>query len=173
MWTVLIFIGFFIVVVLLVIKIDTLSKEHRRLLSQFKLRDQESNHLQQFTYELAEECSQMLLAQLTAERHLTRLSPNDVQCLELLCQAVPTVCKDMVSRQQNVAQALQRYMKRHSEMEWGEMELFLKRHGRLIQCWQKNSYPGYLQMCQAGIQMAKEYSHRDNLRPVRAQAEPA
>ncbi len=45
MWTVLIFIGFFVVVVLLVIKIDTLSKDYRRLMSQFKLRDQESHHV--------------------------------------------------------------------------------------------------------------------------------
>lgn len=170
MWTVLIFIGFFVVVVLLVIKIDTLSKDYRRLMSQFKLRDQESHHVQQLTYELAEECSQMLLTQLSVERQLTRLTPNDLQCLELLCQAIPVICKDLVNRPQPIAQALQRFLKRHSQMEWGEMDLFLNRHGRLIQCWQKNTYPGYLQMCQAGILMAKENSHRDNLRPVRPQA---
>lgn len=171
MGTVLIFIGFFVVLVVLVIKIDALNKDYHRLLSQFKLRDSESQHVQQLTYELAEETSQILLQQLQAERNLTRLSADDVRCIEVLCQAIPAVCKALVSRQQPISQALQRSLKRQPEVDWKQLEICINRHGRLIQCWQKNSFSGYLQLCQAGVTMLRENSQRDNLRPIRPQAE--
>lgn len=161
MGSVLIVIGFFLIVVVLVVKIDGLSKEHKRLLAQFKLRDIETSHVQQLTYELAEECSQMLLLQLGQERNATRLPPNEVLHIEHLCQAIPVICRELVLRPQPIAQALQRYCKKYNGDGYTELEVFIHRHGRLIPSWKKNSFAGYLQLCQAAVMLVKEQSMRE------------
>lgn len=173
MWTLLIFIGFFVVVVLLVVKIDSLSKAHKRMVMEYKLRDQESSHLQHLTYELAEECSQILLQQLLTDKINSRLPPSEVHCIETLCQAIPAICKELVQKQLSVPQALQRYCKRNLALEYAELEVFINRHGRLIQGWQKNSFAGYLQLCQSGVMLVREQSYKDFGKTNRPLSEPA
>jgi len=173
MGSVLVVIGFFLIVVLLVVKIDGLSKEHKRLLSQFKLRDQEASHVQQLTYELAEECSHMLLLQLDQERPTTRLSAHEVVHIEQLCRAIPVICRELVLRPQPIAQALQRYCKKYYADSYTELEVFIHRHGRLIPSWQKNSFAGYLQMCQAAVSLVRELSAKETVKTSRARPEMA
>jgi hypothetical protein len=173
MGSVLVVIGFFLIVIILVVKIDGLSKEHKRLLSQFKLREHEASHVQQLTYELAEECSQMLLLQLGQESTSTRLSPNEVLQIERLCQAIPVICRELVLRPQPIAQALQRYCKKYHGDGYTELEMFINRHGRLISSWQKNSFAGYLQLCQAAVYMVKELSNREPAKTPKVRPEMA
>lgn len=173
MFTVLICIVFFVVVVVLVIKMDNLSKNHKRMVMEYKLRDQESSHIQRLTYELAEECSQILLQQLLHDKNNSRLPASEIHCIETLCQAIPAICKDLVQRQQSLPQALQRYCKRHPAVEFTELETFINRHGRLIQGWQKNTFSGYLQLCQSGVTLVREQAYKEISRPNRSLSEPA
>ena len=173
MGSVLVVIGFFLIVVVLVVKIDGVTKEHKRLLGQFKLRDQEASHVQQLTYELAEECSQMLLLQLGQECAATRLNPNEITHIEQLCQAIPVICRELVLRPQPIAQALQRYCKKYNGDGYTELEVFIHRHGRLIPSWQKNSFAGYLQMCQAAVTLVKELSVKDPIKTTKIRPEMA
>jgi len=173
MGSVLVVIGFFLIVVVLVVKIDGLGKEHKRLLSQFKLRDQEASHVQQLTYELAEECSQMLLLQLGQERTATRLNPGDMLHIEQLCQAIPVICRELVLRPQPIAQALQRYCKKYHGDGYTALEVFIHRHGRLIPSWQKNSFAGYLQLCQAAVTLVKEQSIKEPTKSSKTRPELA
>lgn len=173
MGSVLIVIGCVLIVVVLVVKIDGLGKEHKRLLSQFKLRDQEASHVQQLTYELAEECSQMLLLQLGQERTATRLNPNEVLLIEQLCQAIPVICRELVLRPQPIAQALQRYCKKYYPDGYSELETFINRQGRLIPSWQKNTFAGYLQLCQSGVALVKEQSIKEPTKITKTRPEMA
>jgi len=173
MGSVLLVIGFFLIVVVLVVKIDGLTKEHKRLLSQFKLRDHEASHVQQLTYELAEECSQMLLLQLGQDRASTRLSPTELVHIEQLCQAIPVICRELVLRQQPIAQALQRYCKKYNGDGYLELEAFINLHGRLIPSWQKNSFAGYLQLCQMAVLLVKEQCIKEPIKIAKAKPELA
>ncbi len=173
MWTLLIFIVFFIVVVLLVIKIDSLSKAHKRMVMEYKLRDQESSHILQLTYELAEECCQILLQQLLQDKINSRLPASEVFCIETLCQAIPVICKELAQKQQSLPQALKKYCNRNLTVEYAELEAFINRHGRLIQGWQKNSLAGYLQLCQSGVMLVKEQSYKEFGKTSRPLSEPA
>lgn len=173
MGSVLLVIGFFLIVVVLVVQIDGLTKEHKRLLSQFKLRDHEASYVQQLTYELAEECSQMLLLQLGHERAATRLNPTEVAHIEQLCTAIPMICRELVLRPQPIAQALQRYCKKYNGDGYTELEVFIHRHGRLIPSWQKNSFAGYLQLCQAAVLLVKEQSIKEPIKTAKVRPEVA
>ena len=173
MFTLLMFIAFFVVVVLLIIKIDNLSKHHKRMVMEYKLRDQESSHIQHLTYELAEESAQILLQQLLHDKINSRLPASEIHCIETLCQAIPAICKELVQKQQSLPQALQRYCKRHPAVEFTELETFINRHGRLIQGWQKNTFSGYLQLCQSGVTLVREQSYKEITKPNRSLSEPA
>ncbi len=173
MGSVFVIVGFFLIVVVLVVKIDGVTKAHKRLLSQFKLRDQESSHVQQLTYELAEECCQILILQLSRECAFSRLSPNDLTHIEQLCKAIPTICRELVLRPQPIAQALQRYCKKHYGDGYAELEVFIQRHGRLISSWQKNSFAGYLQLCQAAVALATDSVVKEVPRAVKPLPEMA
>ena len=172
MFTLLICIVFFIVVVMLIIKMDNLSKNHKRMVMEYKLREQESSHIQHLAYELAEECSQILLQQLLHDKNNSRLPASEIHCIETLCQAIPVICKELVQRQQSLPQALQRYCKRHPAVEYSELEVFINRHGRLIQAWQKNTFSGYLQLCQAGVLLVREQSYKEITKVNRSVSEP-
>jgi DNA repair exonuclease SbcCD ATPase subunit len=171
MGSIFVVVGFFLIVVALVVKIDGLTKEHKRLLSQFKMRDQEASHVQQLTYELAEECCQMLLLQLNQERAATRFNPTELAHIEQLCQAIPVICRELVLRPQPIAQALQRYCKKYNGDGYTELEVFINRHGRLISSWQKNTFAGYLQLCQAAVILVKELSSTESTKTVRPKPE--
>ncbi len=145
-----------------------MTSEYKQLLAQFRLLDQESSQVQQFTYELAEEFSQFLLLQLGSVRRMSRLAEDELYIFELAIQLIPTLCKEMSSRQLALQPALQRTLKLHADLEYSAVEAVIGKHGRLINGWQKQNFAGYLQMCQQMYLLAKEFSHKDVQRPTQA-----
>jgi hypothetical protein len=114
-----------------------------------------------------------LLLQLGHDRASTRLSPTEVVHIEQLCQAIPVVCRELVLRQQPIAQALQRYCKKYNGDGYLELEAFINRHGRLIPSWQKNSFAGYMQLCQLAVLLVKEQSIKEPTKIAKAKPELA
>ena len=161
MFTVVVILVLIVLSIYLLIRLDGINREHKRLYSHLKLRDQESTQIKHLTYELAEEFSQSLLWQLQQERRSTRLVQDDLQCIEQLCQAIPMICREMLLRPQSIAQALQRYCQKFAAVEYVKLEGFINKHGRLISGWQKNNMVGYLQICQAAVQLCREQSQQD------------
>jgi len=167
-WWVLAFVCLIVLMVVMLVRTDSLASEHKRLLAQFRVLDQETSQFQQFTYELAEEFSQFLLLQLGGVRRLSRLPEDELLIFELSIQLIPTLCKEMSSRHLALKPALQRALKLHADIEFSAMEAVVSKHGRLINGWQKQSFVGYLQMCQQMYLLAKECSHKEVQRPSNA-----
>lgn len=150
-----------VLMVVMVVRTETLASEHKRLLTQFKMLDQESLKFQQITYEMAEEFSQFLLLQLGSVRRLSRLSDDELYQLEIAIQLIPTLCKEISGRGLSFKAALQRALKLHSDIELSTLEATIARHGRLIQGWQKQSFAGYLQICQQMYLLTKDHAHKE------------
>ncbi|MFN6261934.1 MAG: hypothetical protein ACK4XG_03905 [Chromatiaceae bacterium] len=167
-WWVLAFVCLIVLMVVMLVRTDSLASEHKRLLAQFRMLDQESSQVQQFTYELAEEFSQFLLLQLGSVRRMSRLAEEELYIFELAIQLIPTLCKEMSSRQLALKPALQRALKLHADLEFPAVEAVISKHGRLINGWQKQNFAGYLQMCQQMFLLAKEFSHKDIQKPTHA-----
>ncbi len=167
-WWVLAFVCLIILMVVMLVRTESLTSEHKRLLAQFRVLDQESAQVQQFTYELAEEFSQFLLLQLGSVRRMSRLAEDELYMFELAIQLIPTLCKEMSSRHLALKPALQRALKLHADVEFSAVEAAIGKHGRLINGWQKQSFAGYLQMCQQMYLLAKEFSHKDVQKPMQA-----
>jgi len=165
-WWVVAFVCLGILMVAVLVKTDNLASEHKRLLGQFRTLDQENSQVQQFTFELAEEFSQFLLLQLGSVRRMSRLAEDELLIFELAIQLIPTLCKEMSSRHLALKPALQRALKLHADIELNAVEAVVSKHGRLINGWQKQNFGGYLQMCQQMYLLAKECSHKENLRPI-------
>lgn len=168
MWWLLVFAMLAGLVILLYIRTEGLTREHKRLLVQHKMLEQDHRMVQQYTYELAEEFSQSLLQQLSQARRMSRVQPETLNTFETCLQAIPVICKELSSRQQTVAQALQRYLKMHTELTLAEAESEFTRHGRLVNYWQQQSFAGYLQMCQQMVSLAKEHAHKESFRTTEA-----
>ncbi len=160
-WWVLAIACLIVLMVVMLVRTDSLASEHKRLLVQFKMLDQESVQFQQITYELAEEFSQFLLLQLGAARRFSRMSEDELYQFEIAMQLIPTLCKEMSARRLSFKAALQRALKLHADIEMTVFEATIGQHGRLITGWQKQSFAGYLQMCQQMYLLAKEYSHKE------------
>lgn len=160
-WWVLAIACLIVLMVVMIVRTDSLASEHKRLLVQFKMLDQESVQFQQITYELAEEFSQFLLLQLGAARRLSRMPEDELYQFEIAMQLIPTLCKEMSTRRLSFKAALQRALKLHADIELTVFEATISRHGRLIPGWQKQSFAGYLQMCQQMYLLTKEHSHKE------------
>jgi hypothetical protein len=160
-WWVLAIACLIVLMVVMIVRTDSLASEHKRLLVQFKMLDQESVQFQQITYELAEEFSQFLLLQLGAARRFSRMPEDELYQFEIAIQLIPTLCKEMSGRRLSFKAALQRALKLHADIEIAAFEATIGRHGRLITGWQKQSFAGYLQMCQQMYLLTKEYSHKE------------
>jgi hypothetical protein len=168
MWWLLVFVVLAGLVILLYIRTEGLTREHKRLLVQHKMLEQDHRLMQQYTYELAEEFSQALLQQLSQARRMTRMQPDTLAVFEICLQAIPVMCKELSSRQQSVAQALQRFLKMHSELTLAQAESEFTRHGRLVNYWQQQSFAGYLQMCQQMVSLVRDNAHKESFRPTEA-----
>lgn len=167
-WWVLAIVCLIVLTIVMVVKTDSLASEHKRLLVQFKMLDQESVQFQQITYELAEEFSQFLLLQLGAARRFSRMPEDELYQFEVAMQLIPTLCKEISGRRLSFKAALQRALKLHADIELAAFEASVARHGRLIPGWQKQSFGGYLQMCQQMYLLTKEHSHKEQ-RPGQAE----
>lgn len=165
-WWLLAFVCLIVAMVVIVARTESLSAEHKRLLTQYKMLDQETVQCQQFTYELAEEFSQCLLLQLNSARRMTRIAEEELRLFELSVQLIPLLCKEMSGRRLAFKPALQRALKMQADQELAELEALFSRHGRLLNGWQKQSFTGYLQMCQQMCLLVREFSHKEQLRPV-------
>jgi hypothetical protein len=153
-----------VLIVVMIVRTDSLASEHKRLLMQLKMLDQESIQFQQITYELAEEFSQFLLLQLGAVRRLSRVPEDELFQFEIAIQLIPTLCKEISLRRLSFKAALQRSLKLHSGIELESFAASVSRHGRLIPGWQKQNFGGYLQMSQQMCLLAKEYSDKEQIR---------
>ncbi len=160
-WWVLAIACLIVLTIVMVVKTDSLASEHKRLLVQFKMLDQESVQFQQITYELAEEFSQFLLLQLGAARRFSRMPEDELYQFEVAMQLIPTLCKEISGRRLSFKAALQRALKLHADIELAAFEASVARHSRLIPGWQKQSFGGYLQMCQQMYLLTKEHSHKE------------
>lgn len=161
LWWILAIACLIVLIVVMVVRTDSLASEHKRLLVQFKMLEQESLQFEQITYELAEEFSQFLLLQLGAVRRLSRIPEDELYQFEIAIQLIPTLCKEISGRRLSFKAALQRAIKLHADIELTAFESTLSRHGRLIPGWQKQSFNGYLQMCQQMYLLTKEFSHKE------------
>lgn len=170
MWWLLVFAMLAGLVILLYIRTDGLTREHKRLLVQHKMLEQDHRMTQQYTYELAEEFSQSLLQQLSQARRMSRMQPETLNIFETCLQAIPVMCKELSGRQQSVAQALQRFLKMHTDMTLAQAESEFTRHGRLVNYWQQQSFAGYLQMCQQMVNLAREHAHKEHFRATETPA---
>lgn len=164
-WWLLAFVCLIVLMGIIVVRTESLSAEHKRLLVQYKMLDHDSNQQQQFTYELAEEFSQFLLLQLGSARRMTRISEEELHIFEVSVQLIPTLCKEMSSRHLAFKAALQRAIKLHADIELSDAEAVYTRHGRLVNGWQRQSFSGYLQMCQQMYLLVREFSHKEQLKP--------
>lgn len=170
MWWVIAVVCLMVLIVVMLVKTDSLASEHKRLLMQFKMLDQETVQFQQFTYELAEEFCQFLLLQLGAARRLSRLPEPELYQFEIAIQLIPTLCKEISSRRLGFKAAMQRALQLHCDIELAQLEATIARHGRLIPGWQKQSFSGYLQMCQQMYLLTKEYAHKEQFKPSMSEA---
>ncbi len=168
MWWLLAFIACFAVIMALVIKVDGLAKEHKRLLVQARLRDNESFQVQQLAVQLAQQYQELLLQQLNAARRLTRIPEAELRFIELICQAIPGINKELSRRQMPLVQAFRRYLQTQPEVDVAALEAFINQHGRLIPFWLKNNFEAYLQLAATAVQMVRDNSHKDFRAPVTA-----
>ncbi len=160
-WWVLAIACLIVLMVVMVVKTDGLASEHKRLLVQFKMLEQESIQFQEISYELAEEFSQFLLLQLGAARRFSRMPEEELYQFEIATQLIPTLCKEISGRRLSFKAALQRALKLHADIELTAFETTVGRHGRLIPGCQKQTFAGYLQMCQQMYLLTKEHSHKE------------
>lgn len=166
MWSILAFLALLAIIVGLIIKTESLNKEYKRLVSQVRLSDIDNQQTQQTTYELADMLALTLAAQLQAARRLSRFDDKDLDMFEVCLQAIPYVCKEMSQRRPSLSVAFQRAVRQLTDIEPSAMEAFVTRHGRLVPAWQRNSFQGYLQLCQQIVLLVQEFSHKETFRGV-------
>ncbi len=164
MWWIFAVIGLMALVVALVMRAESLAAEHKRLMVQLKIQDQDSAQFQQFTYELAEEFCQFMLLQLGAARRLSRIPPEDIQLFEHSIQLIPLLCKELAGRKLAFRPAIQRALKAQAELDVAQLDATANRYGRLINGWQQQNLVGYLQMCQQMCILTKEIAHKEHFK---------
>ena len=164
MWTILALLALLAVIVGLIIKTETLGKDYKRLQAQARIIDSDSQQVQQVTFELAETLALTLTSQLHTARRMSRFDDKDLDLFELCLQAIPLVCKEMLNRRPSLSVAFQRSIRQLTDIDPALVEALITRHGRLVQAWQRNSLPGYLQLCQQIVLLVQEYSYKDSTR---------
>ena len=91
MWVFLAFLALLAVIIVLMMKIDTLAREHKRFIVQCRLMESESSHVQHITFDMAEEFSVNLQQQLQLARRTTRVTEAEVLLFEFCIQSIPAV----------------------------------------------------------------------------------
>jgi hypothetical protein len=171
MWVFLAFLALLAVIIVLMTKIDTLAREHKRFIVQCRLMESESNHVQHITFEMAEEFSLNLQQQLQFARRATRINEAELLLFEFCIQSIPALCKELSQRQQGLTQAVTKIVKANGIVDMQQLETCINRHGRLIPAWQRNNFAGYLQACQLMVALVRDSSAKDTRNT--AKTEPA
>ncbi|MBN8445997.1 MAG: hypothetical protein U5L01_10685 [Rheinheimera sp.] len=162
MWVFLAFLALLAVIIVLMMKIDTLAREHKRFIVQCRLMESESSHVQHITFDMAEEFSVNLQQQLQLARRTTRVTEAEVLLFEFCIQSIPAVCKELSRRQQSLAQAMARVVQLNGIIDMQQLDTCINRHGRLIPAWQRNNFAGYLQLCQQMVALMREHSTKEH-----------
>ncbi len=162
MWVFLAFLALLAVIIVLMMKIDTLAREHKRFIVQCRLMESESTHVQHLTFEMAEEFSVNLQHQLQHAKRATRVQEAELLLFEFCIQQIPALCKELSIRPQSLTAAVNKITKASQVVEMTQLETCINRHGRLISAWQRNNFAGYLQMCQQMVMIVKENSSKDS-----------
>ncbi|RVT44389.1 hypothetical protein EMM73_16875 [Rheinheimera sediminis] len=152
-------------IVFLAVKLDQLSKMQNRLKVQLHFAQQQSVQLEHLAFWLAEEQSQQLLVKVHQAGRTHAKVPVWYLHTELLCKAIPVLCKELAKQGTLPRQAVAKFLKQQNQLSFNEMENFLRHHPVLTEFWQSNTMTSYLKLCQRAVEMLQEYkpAHSDRL----------
>ncbi|MBU1617910.1 MAG: hypothetical protein KJ556_01225 [Gammaproteobacteria bacterium] len=152
-------------IVFLAMKLDQLNKMQNRLKVQLHFAEQQSVQLEHLAFWLAEAQSQQLLAKVQQVGRAHTKAPVWYLHTELLCKAIPVLCKEQANHSTLPRQAVAKFLKQQNQLSFNEMENFIRHHPVLTEFWQSNTLTSYLKMCQRAVDMLQEYQpvHSDRL----------
>jgi hypothetical protein len=144
-------------IVLLALKLDQLGKAQKRLKMQLHFAEQHSVQLEHLAFWLAEEQSQQLLAKVHQIGRAQNKPPVWYLHTELLCEAIPVLCKEQANHNLLPRQAVAKFLKKKDQLSFNEMENFIRHHPVLTEFWQSNTLTSYLKLCQRAVEMLQDY----------------
>jgi len=144
-------------IVFLALKLDQLSKVHNRLKVQLHFAQQQSVQLEHLAFWLAEEQSQQLLAKVHQAGRSLKQQPVWYLHTEMLCKAIPLLCKEQANNSTLPRQAVAKFLKQQNQLTFNELENFIRQHDVLTGLWQSNTLTSYLKLCQRAVEMLQEY----------------
>jgi hypothetical protein len=144
-------------IVFLALKLDQLSKVHNRLKVQLHFAQQQSVQLEHLAFWLAEEQSQQLLAKVHQTGRSLKQQPVWYLHTEMLCKAIPLLCKEQANNSTLPRQAVAKFLKQQNQLTFNELENFIRQHDVLTGLWQSNTLTSYLKLCQRAVEMLQEY----------------
>lgn len=152
-------------IVFLALKLDQLGKMQNRLKVQLRFAEQQSVQLEHLAFWLAEEQSQQLLAKVHQAGRAHTKAPVWYLHTELLCKAIPVLCKEQANHSTLPRQAVAKFLKQQNQLSFNEMENFIRHHPVLTEFWQSNTLTSYLKLCQRAVEMLQDYQpvHADRL----------
>ncbi len=156
MWILLILLAI-VPIVFLALRLDQLSKMQNRLKVQLHFAEQQSMQLEHLAFWLAEEQSQQLLAKVHQAGRTHAKTPVWYLHTELLCKAIPVLCKEQANHNMLPRQAVAKFLKQQNQLTFNEMENFIRHHDVLTEFWQSNTLTSYLKLCQRAVEMLQNY----------------
>lgn len=152
-------------IVFLALKLDQLGKLQNRLKVQLHFAQQQSLQLEHLAFWLAEEQSQQLLSKLHQYGRAHTKAPLWYLHTELLCKAIPVLCKEQANHTTLPRQAVAKFLKQQNQLSFNEMENFIRHHPVLTEFWQSNTLISYLKLCQRAVDMLQDNQavHSDRL----------
>jgi|VirMetMinimDraft_7_1064189.scaffolds.fasta_scaffold15643_2 hypothetical protein len=152
-------------IVFLALKLDQLGKIQNRLKVQLHFAEQQSMQLEHLAFWLAEEQSQQLLTKVHQAGRSHTKPPVWYLHTELLCKAIPVLCKEQANHNTLPRQAVAKFLKQQNQLSFNEMENFIRHHSVLTEFWQSNTLTSYLKLCQRAVEMLQDYQpvHADRL----------
>jgi len=144
-------------IIFLVLKLDQLGKMHNRLKVQLRFAEQQSVQLEHLAFWLAEEQCQQLLAKVHQAGRTQTKAPVWYLHTELLCKAIPVLCKEQANHGMLPRQAVAKFLKQQNQLSFNEMENFIRHHSALTELWQSNTLTSYLKLCKRAVDMLQEY----------------
>lgn len=152
-------------IVFLALKLEQLGKVHSRLKVQLHFAEQQSVQLEHLAFWLAEEQSQQLLVKVHQAGRAYTKAPVWYVHTELLCKAIPVLCKEQANHNILPRQAVAKYLKQQNQLSFNEMENFIRHHPQLTELWQSNTLTSYLKLCHRTVEMLQDYqpAHADRM----------
>lgn len=164
MWVLLLFIAV-VPIAFLALRLDQLGKVHNRLKVQLHFAEQQSVQLEHLAFWLAEEQSQQLLAKVHQATRNHKQPPVWALHAELLCKAIPVLCREQANHSTMPRQAMAKFLKQQKQLSLNDMENFIRHHSVLTELWQSNTLTSYLKLCHRTVEMLQDYQpvHSDRL----------